>query len=335
MVKSVTTHGEAETQEGSIGSRRLADLLALLGRSPTVVAYLIIVALVLIGQALIPGFFAVSHIVTVLNLSAILGVVAAGQTVVVVSGGIDVSVGPVVSLAEVLTVSWAQGGNINGLAPVLVIAAVVGLINALGVSYLRINALVMTLGTGTAVSGFLLVITNGSAGGQPPAVLSTFMRNSWLGLPGPLWAWLGVALITVLIVHQSRFGRSLYALGTNKRAARVAGISESRVNIGVYILSSLAAAVAGITLAGFAGTGYFGIGNEYTMLSIAAVVIGGASILGGKGSYYGTIAGVIILGLISDILTVSAVAAAGRSIIEGASILLILVAYGREKALRA
>ncbi len=325
----------SEAGAGSAGPRSGVRAAVSLLKSPTVVAYVIVLVIVGVGQALISSFVTVGHLVNVLNMSAILGVAAAGQTIVVLSGGIDVSVGAVVSLSEVLTVSWAQDGNVIGLVAVLALAAVVGLFNAWGVAYLRVNALIMTLGTGTAVSSLLLVITGGSSGGRPLDALTEFMTHSWLGLPGPVWTWIAVAVITILILHQSRFGRSVYALGTNKRAARLSGISENRVTVGVYVLSSLAAAVAGITLAGFAGTGYFGIGDQYTMSSIAAVVIGGASILGGKGSYYGTIAGVVILSLISDILTIADVAAAGRTVIEGAAILIILIAYGRERAMRS
>jgi ribose transport system permease protein len=192
----------------------------------------------------------------------------------------------------------------------------------------------MTLGMAAIVGGFALVVTDGESGDVPAPALGDAMTGRLLGMPGTLWVWIVVAVATLILLRWTRFGRAVLAFGSNAKAARLAGLSPTATTLGIYAFSGFTAAVAGVVLAGFTGTGAFGIGDEYTLLSIAAVVIGGASILGGRGSYVGTIAGAIILAILSDILTVADVEAAGRQIVQGVAVLLILIVYGRERRLR-
>jgi ribose transport system permease protein len=179
----------------------------------------------------------------------------------------------------------------------------------------------------------VLVLTSGSSTGRPPKLLSdTMARNGWFS--GLLILWLLVSVITYLLLHRSTFGRRVFAIGTSSRAARLAGVRSWSTLLGVYVFSAVMAAVAGIALSGYTGSGDFGIGATYLFPSIGAVVIGGTSILGGRGSYIGTMAGVLILGTIDSILILSNIAAAGRQITQGAAILIILVLYARERRLR-
>ncbi len=304
--------------------------------TPVAMAYLAILALAIVGQLNDSGFFTMSHLAVLLGIAAILGIVSAGQTAVIIAAGIDLSAGAVISAADVLTVQWTS----NGEAPLLVVAgiialgAAVGTLNGIGISFLKINPLVMTLGMTAVVGSAVLVITNGESGGSPADVIANAMTGKFLGLPGTFWAWAVVAAITIVLLQTTRFGRSLFAFGSNARAARLAGLSPSATIIGAYAFAGACAAIAGVVLAGYTGTGAYGIGESYTLMSIAAVVIGGASILGGRGSYVGTIAGVLILTMIDDILTVANVAAAGRQVVQGLAILLILIIYGRERRMR-
>jgi ribose transport system permease protein len=303
--------------------------------TPTVAAYLAAVALLLLGGVLHHGFLNSSHLSTLMALVSVLGVVAAGQTVVIVTGGIDLSVAATLTFAEVMTPYWIQGHTDRWPILLLIVgvAALIGLVNAAGITALGIQPLIMTLGVGAVVSGAVLVLTNGSSTGRPPKFLADAMtRSGWLS--SLVLLWLVASIVTYLLLHRSRFGRQMFAIGTNVRAARLAGVPESATLFGVYIYSAVMAALAGIALSGYTGSGNFGVGDTYLFPSIGAVVIGGTSILGGRGSYIGTIAGILILGTIDSILTLSNIAAAGRQIAEGLAILVILVLYARERRLR-
>ena len=304
--------------------------------SPVAAAYLVVVGLAIVGQIQSSTFLTFNHIVVLLGLTAVLGIGSAGQTVVILSAGIDLSVGAIISATNVLAVQWTHGSDslLWVILPVLAIGAAIGLLSGVGIALLRISPLIMTLGMASIVSGFALVITNGQSGAEPAPALVSAMTGRLLGFPGTVWAWAVVAVVTVLLLRATRFGREVMALGSNARAARLAGISPTATTLGIYAFSGLMAAVAGVVLAGFTGTGAFGIGNQYTLLSVAAVVIGGASILGGRGSYVGTIAGAVILQALTEILTVANVEAAGRQIVQGVAILVILIIYGRERRLR-
>jgi ribose transport system permease protein len=304
--------------------------------SPVAMAYVAVVVLAIVGQITSSEFLTFDHISVLLGVAAVLGIAAAGQTIVVLSAGIDLSVGAVISAAVVLTVQWTQ----NASSPVLIVVAIialgaaVGVLNGVGVSLLGISPLVMTLGMAAIVGGFVLVVTNGESGGQAAAGIQDAMTGKLLGLPGTVWAWVVVAVLMIVLLRYSRLGRAVYAFGSNSRAARLAGLRPARTLVLVYAVAGAAAAAAGVVLAGYTGTGAYGIGNQYTLMSVAAVVVGGASILGGRGSYVGTIAGVVILAMLDDILTVADVAIAGRQIVQGLAILLILIVYGRERRMR-
>lgn len=303
--------------------------------TPTIAAYMAAVVLLLLGGVLHSGFLTSSHLSTMMALISVLGVVAAGQTVVIVTGGIDLSVSATLTFAEVMTGYWCQGqtGRWPFLLLILGVAVVIGLVNAIGITILEIEPLIITLGVGAVLSAAVLIMTNGSSTGRPPRFLAQAMTHSgWLS--SLLLLWLAVSIATYLLLHRSRFGRQMFAIGTNARAARLAGISRSSTLLSVYVFSSVMAALAGIALAGYTGSGDFGIGDTYLFPSIGAVVIGGTSILGGRGSYIGTIAGILILGTIDSILTLSNIAAAGRQIATGLAILVVLVLYARERRLR-
>jgi ribose transport system permease protein len=304
--------------------------------SPVSMAYGAVVLLAIVGWINDSGFMSPSHLAVLLGIAAILGIVSAGQTAVILAAGIDLSVGAVLSAADVLTVQWTGGGEATVLVVIgiVLLGTLVGILNGSGVAFLGINPLVMTLGMTAVVSSAVLVITNGESGGEPVAWLGDAMTGKLFGLPGTFWSWAAVALVVSLVLGLSRFGRAIYAFGSNATAARLAGLRPKASIVAVYALSGTCAAIAGVVLAGYTGTGAYGIGESYTLMSIAAVVIGGASILGGRGSYIGTIAGVLILTMLDDILTVANVAASGRQVIQGVAILLILIIYGRERRMR-
>jgi ribose transport system permease protein len=322
---------QPETDEGG---EKPQSRLRLRG-TPTVAAYGAVVVVGVVGQILHPGFLGSSHLSTVIALASVLGIVAAGQTIVIITGGIDLSVSGILAFAEVMTPYWVQGHSTRWPVLLLIVAgaAALGVINAIGITVFAIQPLIMTLGVGAIVDGAVLVFTGGNSTGLPPSWLAhTMARNGWLS--GLLVTWIVVSVITFLLLHRSTFGRRVFAIGTSPRAARLAGIQSWSTLLGVYVFSAVMAAIAGIVLAGYTGSGDFGIGDTYLFPSIGAVVIGGTSILGGRGGYIGTIAGVLILSIIDSILTLSNIAAAGRQIAQGLAILLILIFYARERRLR-
>lgn len=325
-----------ETTPGT-GAAILTRRGSRLAINPMVAAYVVAMGLFFLGAIFEPGYLAPSHVVTVISLAAVLGIVAAGQTLVIISGGIDLSVGAVLTCAEVMTVVWASGsdGHWWALVAVLVVAVAVGFANALGIYAFNIQPLIMTLAMQGILTGGVLVITNANPAGLPPPTLARLMTGQIAGLPaGQLIVWLIIAAITMIVLHKTGFGRSIFAYGTNARTARIAGLRRLPMTIGVYVFSSVIAAVGGIVLAGYAQSGQFGVGDTYLMPSIAAVALGGTSILGGSGSYFGTIAGVIILSVIDDLVNLANIAAAAREVITGLTILLVLLAYGRQRRLR-
>lgn len=303
--------------------------------SPVILGFVATVALTLVGGVLDPGFLSSAHLFTMINLAAVLGIVAAGQTVVIITGGIDLSVAATLTFAEVMTTFWVNGetGRWPLLLVILAIALVIGLCNAIGVTLLQIQPMIMTLGVGAVVGAAVLIITSGSSTGRPPHFLVVAMTRQGV-TSGLLLLWILISVITFVLLHRSTFGRRAFAYGTSARTARLAGLRSGTTLVGTYCFSSLMAAVAGIALAGYTGSGDFGIGDTYLFPSIGAVVIGGTSILGGRGNYVGTISGVLILSVIEGILIVLNIDAAGRQITEGLAILVILVAYARERRLR-
>jgi ribose transport system permease protein len=331
--ESVSTQDESGGSPGGSGSSARTPLHRRV--TPVAAAYIAVVLVGVVGQILHPGFLGSAHLSTMVALASVLGIVAAGQTVVIITGGIDLSVAAILAFAEVMTPYWVQGDSSRWpvLLLIIIVAAVLGLINTVGITVFGIQPMIMTLGVGAAVDGAVLVLTTGSSTGLPPELLTRTMgHNGWFS--GLLVVWIVVSIVTYLVLHRSTFGRRVFAIGTSARAARLAGIRAWSTLLGVYVFAAVMAAVAGIALAGYTGSGDFGIGSTYLFPSIGAVVIGGTSILGGRGGYLGTIAGVLILSTIDSILTLSDIAAAGRQIAQGLAILVILVLYARERRLR-
>jgi ribose transport system permease protein len=328
QTSSTATETIPELTEGPMSRWRLA-------LNPVVLAYGAVLLLAAVGGILDRNFLASDHLFTMVNLGAVLGIVAAGQTIVIVTGGIDLSVAGVLTFAQVMTPFWIDGqsGRWPLIIVILGIALLIGAVNAFGVSVLRVQPMIMTLGVGAVISAAVLILTNGSSTGGPPKFLVTTMTRQG-ALSGLLLMWIVVSIVTYILLHESSFGRKVFAYGASARTARLAGLRSGTAILGTYCFSAVTAAMAGIALAGYTGSGDFGIGDTYLFPSIGAVVIGGTSILGGRGNYLGTIAGVLILTVLEAILIVLNITAAGRQIAEGLAILIILIAYARERRLR-
>ncbi len=312
--------------EGMEGSGRV--------RVPVLVwPFVAVVLLVGVGAALSPGFAAPDHLLLILNLAAFLGLVAAGQTLVILSGGIDLSVSAVITLAGVVSATLMDGADgrlaAGGLAS-LGLGVAAGALNGAGVAFLRIHPLVMTLGMTSVVQGAALLYTNGAPKGRAAPLLSRLATERLFGVvPYVLLIWAAVAALIVLLLHRTVWGRWLYAVGNSPKAAAYSGVRVPWVLMSLYVASGALAALTGILLTGYTRTSYLTIGDPYPLNSIAAVVIGGSSILGGSGSYVGTIGGAIIMVLVQSLLPIVSIPEAGRRIVSGGLILLLLLIYGR------
>lgn len=314
--------------------------MQVLGRQPLLVAVLIIVALLAVGQVLSPGFASIDQIIRQLTIAAILGTVAAGQNLVILGGreGIDLSVGALISLAAVIAGNVMHGDNgmiLPAIAATLAVTATIGLINGLGVTVLRIPPLVMTLGMLGVVQGALVVVTRGvPSGNAAPALIALMTRPLLFGLPGVVLLWFAVGAAMIFLLRRTRFGYRIYAIGSNEMAAHLTGIPASGVRTLLFALSGLFAGLTGLFLLGYTGNSFIGVGEQYMLPSIIAVVIGGTSLAGGIGGYAGTMAGAVVLTLLQSILTTLQLEAYGRQIVFGAVLLVLMLFYGRHQRLR-
>jgi ribose transport system permease protein len=277
-----------------------------------------------------PGFRSNANIRSIIDQSMILGLVGLGQTLVIICRGIDLSVPAMMAVAGVILARNGQsaGDVINALIIVVPVAIALGLVNGMSVAYLRAPSIVVTLATNTLVLGALLVATSGAGsqtGGEPAKVFRTLATGTLgpLSVSGILW--LGIALVAIVVLTATRFGRHVYAIGNNPVAARMSGVPVIRVVVSVYVFSSLCAAFAGMLLAGYLNQTFPSMGSEYLFSSIAVVLIGGASILGGTGNYIGTIAGALTLSILGGVLAILDLGPAYLRILYG---LLIFMTVG-------
>ena len=310
-------------------------------RQPLVIALVLIVALLALGEALSPGFASPQQILRLLIVAALLGIVAAGQNLVILGGreGIDLSVGGVVSLSAVLAgnlMAGSDGGILPALAVCLAVGALFGAINGMGVTLLRIPPLVMTLGMLGVLQGLLVVIRQGIPSGRAAPALAEFVTRPFLlGLPGIIWLWIVIGIAMAFLLRRTVFGYRVYAIGSNEQAAALAGVPVKTIRISLFMLSGAFAALAGFSLIGYAGVSFANVGELYMLPSIIAVVLGGTPLSGGKGGYTGTMAGAVLLVILQSILTTINIDESGRQMIFGVTLLMLMMFYGRGRAMRA
>jgi ribose transport system permease protein len=297
------------------------------------------VAVLAVGSVIHPGFASWSSLRVMLVVASFTGFVAAGQMLVVLVGGIDLSIPWVLNAAAIVLTTTSLGRADRAplaIALALAVGAAVGLANGMGVAWLGVPAVVMTLGMNGVLQGLTLGLSKGltcaSCGSYAPAPLRDLFAGRASGIPAALFVWAGVALFMTVLLLLTTFGRRVYAVGVNQRAAFLSGVGVRGVTVTLYMLSGVFAAVAGIALVAYGGQPSLGLGDPYLFESIAAVVVGGVSILGGRGHYLGVVAGSLTLVAVTTFLQAQRVPEYGRLVIYGLVILVILFAYGRDKA---
>ncbi len=279
-----------------------------------VLSYVMMFVLLTVVSLLKPGFgFGdVTHLRALLLQASVYGMVALGQTLIIISGGADLSMPWTLTGAALLMTTLSQGQDermLGAIGVALLYATVVGFLNGIGVAYLQISPIVMTLAMNNILLGLIAGIGLGGVGtmglsGQPPPFIMALGQGFIVEIPYfVLVMILLTILITVLLSHTS-FGRYIYAIGTNETVAEYSGVDVRRIKVGIWVLNGSLAGVAGIILAGKFGRAYLGMGDPYLFISVTTVVIGGASILGGSGHFLGTIGGAMLLAVLISTLPV-------------------------------
>ncbi|MBE7185967.1 MAG: ABC transporter permease [Methylobacterium mesophilicum] len=303
-------------------------------------AFAIALALHLLGTLMIPGYSAPFAIRAMLVLAALLAIASIGQTLVVIVGGIDLSIPFVIGFANVVAAQLYGGGMAFPLVCLVVAlgAILVGLFNGAVSASLGLHPLIVTLGTGTVVQGAVLLWTGGFPSGSAPAAISAFVSIG--GSTGPLPfpplvpAFLLLAALVAIVLARTPFGRRIYALGSNPRAAPLALIRPVSMWAAAFAVSAFFAAVTGVLLLGFTGSAYGAVGQPYLFQTIAAVVVGGTALVGGRGSYLGTVGGALVLTELNTLLIGLGLQPATVQAALGLVIIVLLSLYGREPAIR-
>jgi ribose/xylose/arabinose/galactoside ABC-type transport system permease subunit len=298
------------------------------------------VAAVLIFSIYAPGFLTVDNLTNVARQSVYLLIVALGQLIVLIGGGLDLSVGAVVSLTSVVSATvmaavYAAMPDSPGLAMLaglgsgVVIAVLAGLINGIGATWLRIPPFMMTLGLSSVLFGITLLVSGGvPIYGLPPLMGEIFGYGQIAGIPIPALVALVLVLVTYMLLEWSRFGRHLYATGGNARAAELSGVRTDRVTILAFMCSSGMAVLTGLLLTARLDTGESNIGTALPLESIAACVIAGVSLAGGQGRTFTVLLGTLLIMLVQNGLNLMQVGAYAQSMSLGA-ILILAMALAR------
>lgn len=313
--------------------------------SPPAAALTLAIILFILSGFLPNGFgsdldVAKAQAVNIIRLSVFLGVIAAGQTLVIISGfeGIDLSAGSIVTLTAIITYVMVNGQDsmvLQALLFSLVVGAIIGLLNGAGITFLKISPFVMTLGMAGVVTGAIIVINHGNVSGKVAPIMTRLIaRPLVLGIPGAIIIWIIFGVLMWLLLERTTYGKNLFAIGVNRVTSKLSGVNVIGTNLATYSLAGALAGFGGFLLVGNTGVVLISLGQPYLFPSIAAVAVGGTLLSGGKGSYWGTMAGAILLTLMTSLLTTMQMPDSVRRMVLGATLLVLISIYGRQKALR-
>jgi ribose transport system permease protein len=289
-------------------------------------ALIVLVLLGVIASILSPVFLSPSNLLNILLEVSTTALLAFGQTYIIILAEIDLSVGAVMGLAGAITAGvLAQGNIVEALIVGLLVGAVAGLLNGLLTTYGKIPSFITTLGTMTAFSGVTLVYTQGN----PISIASNAYRwvgqGYLLGVPVPVWIMILFYILFWLLLSRTHYGRYVFATGGNEEASRLSGIAVRRVKIWAFVLTGVLAAVAGFIDTARLSTAEPTLGSGLELDAIAAVILGGTSLTGGKGGLFGTLVGAVILGVLDDAMNLLNVSAFYQGIAKGVIILLAVL----------
>lgn len=310
--------------------------------TPEAIVFIVLGGAIIVGTVLVAmqgrNFFSTGNLADVFTGMSVLGLFAIGQTVVILAGGLDLSVSFVASLASLVaagTMADRVTSIPTGVLFALAVGVGVGIVNGLIVSRLNVPPFMATLGVGLILSGYLATNYNGSFGNTPYEF--QLIGATRIGpLPVSTLIMIALAALVYLMLRRTRFGLHVYAVGGDLGVARLSGIRTTRTLVGVYITSSVFAALAGLLLASRTGVGSPTVGSQggYVLLSIAAVVLGGTALTGGRGSIVGTIGAVAILAVIANVMAVMEINPFLQETVQGVVIVAAVAVYARRTILR-
>jgi ribose transport system permease protein len=330
MAEESAMSAAAMPRRGDLGAA-----LRRLFREQAIVPLVALLALLVLTYAVIrPGVVGPDWAAVLVRAAVPLAILAGCQTIAMLTGGIDLSVGAVASMAGFVTATFVHqpGGWELGLVIALVAALLAGLVSGVGVGVFRVHPLIMTLGVSLVVLGLAntwQIATVTSSTGVPQELRTLGTELAFRVVPYSLALFLPVALLILVGLRRTGYGRLLYAVGDNPIAARLSGARAWQVLIVLYVLSALMAAIAGLLLMGLTNVASVTLADSLVLPSVAAAVIGGTSIMGGRGGYGGTLVGALILQVVSALLTALGYPEAVRQILFGAIIVVVAAAYTR------
>jgi ribose transport system permease protein len=298
-----------------------------------------IVLLLLLGSIYSSNFLHFDYLLLQLKVASFLGVIATGMMLVILLGQIDLSAPWAITTGAMMSCAAAAYGPAGVALAIpfgILCGVAIGIVNGIGVAYLRIPAMIITLATNAVAQGLMVVYTGGFSPQDEATEAMRYIATGFLvpNVPNAVLVWVIVGAGAVFLLTRTTFGRAVYGIGNSERAAYLSGINTRRVLILAFAISGGLAAFGGVLLAGYSSKAAQSMGDVYLLPAIAAVVLGGTSILGGRGSYLGTVAGVILITLLQSILSVMQIPEAGRQVIYGIVIVVMLLLYGRAPASR-
>ncbi len=323
-VSSETTNREQEAKPERGGGPKEFFSRFLTGAGPIVVAWLILCAIL---AATAPNFLTFNNLTQIVVQSAVIGIAAVGETFVIITAGIDLSVGSAVALAGMLAgiVMQGGGGTVVGILVALGIGTLIGIFNGFSTTILRITPFIVTLAVLSMGRGLTLAVSNGKTVYGFPASYNAIGQGSVLGVPYLAWITLGVFLVGYVVLSRTVFGHQVYAIGGNREAARLAGIPTRWVSFLVYAIAGLCSGLSAVVLTSQLGSALPSNATGLELEVIAAVVIGGTSLFGGRGGMGGTLVGVLLIGTLSNGLTLLNVSPFWVQFVQGGVIFLAVL----------
>jgi len=306
-------------------SRARVNWRDLLARFGLFLAFLVMVAVL---SLISDRFLTTSNILNVLRQISVNAIIAFGMTVVIIGAGIDLSVGSLLALVGVSAAMLATGTGLPVFLVLLIalaIGALLGLFNGVVVGYAGVAAFIVTLAGLTIFRGATLVLTDGRPVSGLPPLFSQLGYGTFLKVPVPIWIMVGVLLLTHVLLRHTAVGRAVYAVGGNVEAARLSGIPVRRTLTLTYVYSGLVTAIAALVLTGRLNSAQPTAGQSFELDAIAAVVVGGTSLFGGRGNVWGTLVGALIIGVINNGMNLLNVSSFYQQIVKGGVILLALL----------
>lgn len=302
--------------------------------TPIIYIVFFLAILLVVRWVIAPLSFSATNLLETVRQASPLGIVAIGQTIALLIGGIDLSVSSVITLTNIVAAKMMDGKDENILPTILTtvgIAILVGLINGSFIAFIQVPPIIATLAMSIILQGAYYIYTKGSPVGNISPGFRFIAEGHLLGIPWAMIFWLTLLILSLILLMKTPLGRRLYATGGNYKSAFISGIPTHKIIVLAYILSSVFACLAGLMLSAYIGVASTSVGDGYDLSSIAATVIGGTTFIGGQGNLVGTAIGALILTVINGLLTIININDAGKLIVQGSIIILMMASQAKKR----